>query len=53
MFIIYQNVDIGKIHVDRINASVYRILSTKFDYGFFDREYEQFIKNRKSEIKSR
>ena len=50
---IYQNMDSGKISVDRINESVYRILSTKFDYGFFDREYEQFVRNRKSEIKSR
>ena len=42
---IYQNVDSGKIPEDRINASVYRILSTKFDYGFFNKEYEQFIRN--------
>lgn len=50
---IYQSIDSGKIPVDRIDTSVYRILSTKFDYGFFDREYEQFIRNRKSDIKSR
>ena len=50
---IYRSIDSGKIPVDRIDTSVYRILSTKFDYGFFDREYEQFIRNRKSDIKSR
>lgn len=49
--IIYQNIDSGKISVNRINASVYRILSTKFDYGFFGKEYEQFVRNRNSEIR--
>lgn len=40
---IYRNVDKGIIPVDRIDASVYRILSTKFDYGFFDKEYQEFF----------
>ena len=50
---IYKNVDSGKIPIDRINASVYRILSTKFDYGFFDREYERFVRNNKLDTRSR
>lgn len=45
--IIYQGVDSGKISIDRINTSLYRILSTKFDYGFFCKEYEEFIRNNK------
>ena len=40
---IYQNVDNGKIPIERIDASVYRILNTKFNYGFFDREYKEYI----------
>ena len=29
----------------RIEESVYKILSTKFDYGFFNNEYQEFLKN--------
>jgi len=41
---IYRKVNDGFISEDRINLSVYRILSTKFDYGFFDKEYQTFLK---------
>ena len=42
---IYQNVDNGNISIDRINESVYRILSAKFDYGLLNKEYDQYILN--------
>ena len=42
---IYRKVNDGVISEDRIDESVYKILSTKFDYGFFDREYLEFEKN--------
>ena len=48
---IYKNVDNGKISITRINTSVYRILSTKFDYGLLDKEYEYFINNNKDKSK--
>ena len=48
---IYRGVDSGNISEDRINASVYRILSTKFDYGFLDKEYQEYMRN--SQGKSR
>lgn len=41
--IIYRKVNDGIISEERINLSVYKILSTKFDYGFFDREYQEFL----------
>lgn len=44
--IIYEHVNMGIIKEERINESVRRILSTKFDYGFFNKEYEEFIKNK-------
>jgi len=50
---IYQGVESGKISTYRIDASVYRILSTKFDYGFFDKEYEQFTSSHTLETKSK
>lgn len=40
---IYRKVNDGLITEDRINQSVYKILSTKFDYGFFNKEYQEFI----------
>lgn len=40
---IYRKVDEGIIPESRINNSVYKILSTKFDYGFFNKEYQTFI----------
>ena len=49
---IYKNVDNGKISITRINTSVYRILSTKFDYGLLDKEYEYFINNNKDKSKT-
>lgn len=42
---IYRKVNEGIISEERINSSVYKILSTKFDYGFFDKEYREFLKN--------
>ena len=44
---IYENIDNGKISLDRIDTSVYRILSTKFDYGLLDKEYQEFLRNSK------
>jgi len=41
--IIYRKVNEGVITEDRINSSVYRILSTKFDYGLLDKEYKEFL----------
>lgn len=40
---IYRKVNEGLIPESRIEESVYRILSTKFDYGFFDKEYKAFL----------
>lgn len=40
---IYRKVNEGLIPESRIEESVYRILSTKFDYGFFNEEYQSFI----------
>lgn len=42
--VIYRKVNEGLISENRIDASVYKILSTKFDYGFFDKEYLEFLK---------
>lgn len=42
--VIYRKVNEGLISEDRIDLSVYKILSTKFDYGFFDKEYQGFLK---------
>ncbi len=42
---IYKGIDSGRIPLERIDISVYRILKTKMDYGFFDKEYQEFIKN--------
>ena len=44
---IYDAVNDGVIKEEQINNSVYRILSTKFDIGFFDKELNEFI-NKKS-----
>ena len=44
---IYNAVNEGKITEERIDESVLRILSTKFQYGFFDKEYQEYIKNTK------
>lgn len=41
---LYEAVNEGKITEDRVNAAVYRILSLKFDYGFFDKEYSEYLK---------
>jgi len=46
---IYQKVDTGVIPIERINSSVYRILSTKFDYGFFEKEYKEYCKQKESD----
>lgn len=42
--VIYRKVNDGVITMERIEQSVYKILSTKFDYGFFDSEYKEFLK---------
>lgn len=42
--VIYRKVNDGVISESRIDMSVYKILSTKFDYGFFDKEYFDFQK---------
>ena len=41
--VIYKKVNEGEISEERIDSSVYKILSTKFDYGFFDEEYKVFL----------
>ena len=43
---VYQGVNNGIIPEERINASLYRILSAKFDYGFFNKQYQEFVNNR-------
>jgi len=48
---IYRYVNNGKISEDRIDNSVYKILSLKFDYGFFDYEYNNFLNYRKDNLK--
>ncbi|MBR4351326.1 MAG: glycoside hydrolase family 3 protein [Bacilli bacterium] len=40
---LYNAVNDGLITMDRIDDAVYRILSIKFDYGFFDNEYKEFV----------
>ena len=45
---IYRKVNEGIIPESRIEESVYRILSTKFDYGFFDKEYQTFLNKNQS-----
>ena len=45
--IIYQNIDNGTIPINRIDASVYRILSTKFEFGLLDDEYSYYLNNYK------
>lgn len=40
----------GKISEERINQSVLRILSTKFDYGLLDKEYASYLSTIKSNI---
>lgn len=42
---IYKGVDSGRIPLDKIDASVYRILKTKLAYGFFEKEYQEFMAN--------
>ena len=42
--VIYRKVNEGVIPIERIEQSVYKILSTKFDYGFFKNEYNDFLK---------
>lgn len=49
--ITYTAVNDGKIFEDRIDNSVYKILSLKFDYGFFDDEYNKFLNYRKDNLK--
>lgn len=43
--VINRGIDSGVISMDRVDSSVYRILSTKFDYGFFKKEYAEYLKN--------
>ena len=47
---IYRAVNEGKISEERINQSVLRILSTKFDYGLLDKEYASYLSTIKSNI---
>ncbi|MBE6154891.1 MAG: glycoside hydrolase family 3 protein [Firmicutes bacterium] len=50
---IYQYVNNGTISIDRINDSVYRILNLKFDCGFFNKEYIEFIQQNNFQAKCR
>jgi len=45
--VLYQQVNAGIIPEERINHTVYRILSTKFDYGLLADEYHHFLQTRK------
>lgn len=47
---IYNAVNDGKISEERIDESVLKILSTKFDYGFFTKEYKEYIKNNNKKL---
>ena len=47
---IYRKVNEGIIKEERIEQSVYKILSTKFEYGFFDKEYQNFLNVKKNII---
>ena len=40
---IYRAVNDGVIDESKIDDAVYRILSLKFDYGFFDKEYNEYV----------
>lgn len=48
---IYKYVNEGLIAEERINDSVFRILSAKFDYGFFEGEYQEYIKYNKIKVR--
>lgn len=50
---IYRKVNEGIISETRIEQSVYKILSTKFDYGFFNNEYEEFLKYNEPKVTKR
>lgn len=41
---IYNKIDKGLILNERIDKSVYRILNTKYDYGLFDKDFNQYKK---------
>lgn len=41
---IYRGVNDGTIPIEKINSSVYKILSTKFDFGMFNKEYMEYLK---------
>ena len=43
--VIYQNVNNGKISMDRIDESVYRILNIKFEYNLLNEEYNRFLQS--------
>ena len=47
---IYDAVNDGKITEERIDESVMKILSTKFDYGFFTKEYEEYCARNKKTL---
>ena len=47
---IYDAVNDGKISEERIDESVIKILSTKFDYGFFTKEYEEYCARNKKTL---
>ena len=40
---IYQAVDSGKIPISRIDESVFRILSLKFDHGFLNKDFANYV----------
>lgn len=47
---IYRAVNDGTITIDRINQSVYKILETKFDFGMFNKEYNDFLSSFNEQI---
>lgn len=45
--VLYREVNEGRISIDRINNSVYKILSLKFDYGLLNEEYKGYLNSKK------
>ena len=41
--VIYRGVHDGRIAEEQINKAVFRILKTKFDRGFFNKEYNEYL----------
>jgi beta-N-acetylhexosaminidase len=49
--ILYQGIDNGVIPIERVDESVKRILNLKFNYGFYKKEFDEYIKNNHNSVK--